>query len=208
MVFVDTAGIKPKRKTVDAVEKIMSIRSLNSLKKADVAILVIDAHEGATHNDQQILRHIIQEGRASVIAANKVDLITGDDLGEVNLDLQDSFHFAKYVPLVFISAAGKTGIGRLMKEVNGVFSQYVKRVKTSELNREMGDSLFTVNIPGSRTPNRAYYITQTSVAPPTFTLFVKNPGNIPESFTRYVTNRLRDAFGFGGCPIRIRYRKK
>jgi GTP-binding protein len=208
IVLVDTAGIKPRSKTVDAVEKIMSIRSIKSIKKSNIAVLVIDASSGATHNDQQIMRRILDEKRGTVIAANKTDLLQGNAISGAIGEINDTFKFAQFVPVVPISATRKRGLKKLMNSLIEVFDQYVKRVKTSELNREAERFLYSVTIPGSRRPNRAYYITQTGTAPPAFTLFVKDPKRVPESFNRYVSNRIRESFNFHGCPLVIKYRQK
>ncbi len=208
IVLVDTAGIRPRRKTADAVEKIMSIRSIDSIKKSNIAVLVIDAGSGVTHNDQQILRYILKENRGAVIAVNKTDLLGEGSLPEALREVSDAFTFASFVPAVPVSALQGKGMRKLLRAVIGVFDQYVKRVKTSELNRKAEKFLYNVTIPGSRRPNRAYYITQTGVAPPSFAVFVKDPGRVPDSFNRYVANRIRENFDFHGSPLVIRYRQK
>lgn len=208
IVLVDTAGIKPKRKTVDAVEKIMSIRSIQSMKRSNIAILVIDAESGVTHNDQQIMRYILKEKKGAVIAVNKVDLLGKDSLRERMLDIADGFAFSSFIPIVQISATRKKGLTQMMNSVIEVFDRYGKRISTSALNREAEKFLYTVTIPGSRRPNRAYYITQTGISPPAFTIFVKDPKRVPESFKRYVSNRIRESFDFQGCPLNINFREK
>lgn len=208
IVLVDSAGIKPRGKTVDPVDKIMSIRSIQSIKSCDIAVLVIDASIGATHNDQQIMRYILEEKKGAVIAANKIDLIKKEAYPDSLRDLSDSFRFSSFVPIVPISATLNKGLKKMMKSVFSVFDRYAKRVKTSDLNREAEKFLYTVSIPGSRRPNRAYYITQTGISPPVFTIFVKDPTRIPESFRRYVSNRIRESFDFKGCPLVITFRQK
>jgi GTP-binding protein len=208
IVLVDSAGIKPRGKTVDPVDKIMSIRSIQSIKSCDIAVLVIDASSGATHNDQQIMRYILEEKKGAVIAANKIDLIKKEAYPDSIQDLSDSFRFSSFVPIVPISATLNKGLKKMMKSVFSVFDRYAKRVRTSDLNREAEKFLYTVSIPGSRRPNRAYYITQTGNSPPAFTIFVKDPARIPESFRRYVSNRIRESFDFKGCPLVITFRQK
>ncbi|NIS74060.1 MAG: GTP-binding protein, partial [Deltaproteobacteria bacterium] len=119
IVLVDTAGIRPRRKTADAVEKIMSIRSIDSIKKSNIAVLVIDAGSGVTHNDQQILRYILKENRGAVIAVNKTDILGEGSLPETLREVSDAFTFASFVPAVPVSALQGKGMRKLLRAVIG-----------------------------------------------------------------------------------------
>lgn len=206
--LVDTPGIRPRRKTADPVDKIMSIRSLKSLKRCDVAILIIEITEGLTRNDLLILRHILNEGRGVVLGANKIDLLTPGIVSEKIDDLSESIPFGNFIPLVPLSAEKGRGTLDLMKQVFKVFIEHRRRIKTSLLNKATEELISPRKIPGTRKMNKVYYMTQTGTSPPAFTLFVSEPQGIPLSFTRFVTNRLRQRFGFAGTPLIIRYRKK
>ncbi len=207
-LFLDTAGIRPRRKTADAVDKITSIRSIKSIRDAQVVVLVLDSTEGATHNDQQILRYIIDEGRGVVVAANKIDALPRGEVPSVLNRIREELAFARFAPVVPVSALEKKGIKELLKEMGGVQAHMRMRIKTSDLNKRVGERVFRASIPGGKRLNRAYYMTQTGTEPPSFTVFVKETENIPESFTRFVTNRIREEFEFRGCPIRVHYRRK
>jgi len=208
IILVDTPGIRPRRKTIDPVDKIMSIRSLKSLKRCDVAILIIDITEGFTRNDLLVLRNILDGGRGVVIGANKIDLLTPGSLAAKLDDLSQSIPFGTFIPLVPLSAEKGMGTLDLMEKVFKVFDEHRRRIQTSLLNRATEELISRTKIPGTRKMNKVFYVTQTGTSPPAFTLFVSEPQGIPLSYTRFVTNRLRQRFGFEGTPLIIRYRKK
>ena len=207
--FIDTAGIRAKRKTETVLEKFSVLKSLDSLKRCDLAVLMIDGPQGLTHQDQQILRYILLEERAVVVAVNKADLWAGEEerrqgirkIGEV----LGYASFAGVVPTV--STTGK-GIPLLFKKIEEAYGSFRNRISTSLLNRKMSTLLSSLPIPTRRGRNRAFYITQVGVTPPSFAVFVKDRQEIPESYTRYLQNNLRDRFGFQGSPIRIVYRER
>ena len=207
--FIDTAGIRAKRKTETVLEKFSVLKSLDSLKRCDLAVLMIDGPQGLTHQDQQILRYILLEERAVVVAVNKADLWAGEEerrqgirkIGEV----LGYASFAGVVPTV--STTGK-GIPLLFKKIEEAYGSFRNRISTSSLNRKVSTLLSSLPIPTRRGRNRAFYITQVGVMPPSFAVFVKDRQEIPESYTRYLQNNLRDRFGFQGSPIRIVYRER
>ncbi|RMG59573.1 MAG: ribosome biogenesis GTPase Der, partial [Deltaproteobacteria bacterium] len=138
-VFLDTAGIRPRRKTTDAVDKITSIRSIKSIGRAHLVVLVVDSTEGVTHNDLQILRYVIDEGRGVVLAANKMDLIKSGEVPSLLSRMEDDLSFARFVPIVPLSAVTGKGVRELIREMKRVHRNFQKRVKTSELNRLVGE---------------------------------------------------------------------
>jgi GTP-binding protein len=207
--FIDTAGIRAKRKTETVLEKFSVLKSLDSLKRCDLAVLMIDGPQGLTHQDQQILRYILLEERAVVVAVNKADLWTGEGerrrgIRKIGKDLGYA-SFAAVVPTV--STTGK-GIPLLFKKIEDAFGSFRNRIPTSSLNRKVSTFLYSVPIPTRQGRNRAFYITQVGVMPPSFAVFVKDRQEVPESYTRYLQNKLRDRFGFQGSPIRIMYRER
>jgi GTP-binding protein len=208
IVLVDTAGIKPKMKTPDPVDKIMSIRSIRGLKRSQISILTVDSTIGLTHHDLQILRYIIDEGNGAIIAANKIDLLGVEELAEFLEDMKEARRFASYVPIIAVSALKEKGLIPLKGSILEVGIARSSIVKTSALNKACSVWFERVSIPRSRRGNRVLYMTQTGYSPPVFSLFVKDPRNIPDSFTRFVIRKIRDNFGFSGAPISIRYRKK
>jgi GTP-binding protein len=208
-LFIDTAGIRAKRKTDTVLEKFSVLKSLDSIRRCDLAVLLVDAAEGLTHQDQQILRYVLDEERAVAVAVNKADLVDPAVLsGEVVAGIREGLGYATFAPVLPISAAKGKGIARLFKAIREGCESYRHRVPTGVLNREAQSYLFSMPIPSSKGRNRALYITQTGTAPPSFTVFVKDREGIPDSFTRFLSNRIRERFGFGGTPLRISYRER
>jgi len=208
-LLIDTAGIRAKRKTETVIEKISVIKSLDSLKRCDLAVLLIDASEGLSHQDQQVLRYILNEERAVVIAANKIDLLQNEEEQRKRLrEIQEGLNYASFAPVVQTTATTGKGIPALFRKIDDALANFTMRASTGRLNRMAQAFLFAVPIPSQRGRNRAFYITQVGIAPPTFAVFVKERRGIPDSYTRYLQNSIRDRFGFEGSPIRIVYREK
>ena len=207
--FIDTAGIRAKRKTETVLEKFSVLKSLDSLKRCDLAVLMIDGPEGLTHQDQQILRYILLEERAVVVTANKVDLWAGEEERRQGIRrIREGLGYASFAAVVpTVSVTGK-GIPLLFKKIEEAFGSFQNRVTTSSLNRKVSTFLYSLPIPTRKGRNRAFYITQVGVMPPSFAVFVKDREGVPDSYTRYLQNKLRDRFGFQGSPIRIMYRER
>jgi len=207
--FIDTAGIRAKRKTETVLEKFSVIKSLDALRRCDVAVLMMDGPGGLSHQDKQILRYILLEERAVVVAANKADLWAGEEERRQGIrKIQEELGYASFAAVVPTDAVKGKGIPLLFKKIEEAFGSFQKRVSTSALNRMVAPLLYTVPIPSRKGRNRPFYITQVGVMPPSFTLFVKDRDGIPDSYTRYLQNKIRDRFGFQGSPIRIVYRER
>lgn len=208
-LLIDTAGIRARRKTEDAIEKFSVLKSLESIRRCDLAVLMIDGPEGVTHQDRQILRYILDEERAVVVAANKADRWESDERQRGGLRaIQEALGHAVFAAVVPTVATSGRGFPLLFQRVGEAFGNFRKRVPTSVLNRMAETAVWPVPIPSRRGGNRAFYMTQVGVMPPSFAVFVKDRVGIPESYTRYLQNRIRDRFGFAGSPIRIMYREK
>lgn len=208
-IFIDTAGIRPRRKTEGAVEKFSVLKSLDSIKRCDVAVFLVDGPEGVTHQDRQILRYILDEERAVVAAANKIDRWESEESLRAGLRaIQDALGHAAFAAVAPIVATTGRGIPLLFRKIEEAYGSFRKRVPTAVLNRMAETAVWPVPIPSKRGGNRAFYMTQVGVMPPSFAVFVKNRMGIPESYTRYLQNRIRDRFGFAGSPIRILYRER
>ena len=207
--FIDTAGIRAKRKTETVLEKFSVLKSLDSLKRCDLAVLMIDGPQGLTHQDQQILRYILLEERAVVVAVNKADLWAGEEERRQEIrKIGEGLGYASFAAVVpTVSTTGK-GIPLLFKKIEEAYGSFRNRISTSSLNRKVSTLLSSLPIPTRRGRNRAFYITQVGVMPPSFAVFVKDRQGVPESYTRYLQNNLRDRFGFPGSPIRIVYRER
>ncbi len=208
-ILIDTAGIRAKRKTENVLEKISVLKSLDSLKRCDLAVLMISGPEGLTHQDQQILRYILNEERAVIVAANKSDLWKGEGERRAGIrSIQEGLGYAAFAAVVPLASVTGKGIPLLFKKIDEAFENFRTRVPTPLLNRMAQASVYSVPIPSRQGRNRAFYMTQIGVMPPSFAVFVKERAGIPESFTRYLQNRIRDRFGFHGSPIRLVYREK
>lgn len=208
-LLIDTAGIRPRRKTGNAIEKFSVLKSLESIRRCDVAILVLDGPAGVTHQDRQILRYILDEERAVVAAANKADLWGSEESRALGLRaIREGLGHAAFAPVVPLVATTGRGVPLLFQRVAEAYGSFGKRVPTPVLNRMAEASVWPMPIPSRKGRNRAFYLTQVGVKPPSFAVFVKNRTGIPESYTRYLQNRIRERFGFEGSPIRIMYREK
>lgn len=208
-VLIDTAGIRPRRKTEDPIEKFSVLKSLESIRRCDVAVLMIDGPAGVTHQDKQILRHILDEDRAVVVAANKADLWANDESRRAGLRaVQEGLGHVTFAGVVPLVATTGRGVPLLFRKIDEAFASFRKRVPTPALNRMAEATVWPVPIPSRRGGNRALYMTQVGTMPPSFAVFVKDRAGIPESYTRYLQARIRDRFGFAGSPIRILYRER
>lgn len=207
--FIDTAGIRAKRKTASVLEKVSVIKSLDTLKRCDVAVVMTDGPAGLTHQDRQILRYVLLEERAVVVVANKADLWSGEEERRQGLRaIREDLAYASFAAVVPTVAVTGKGLPMLFKKIDEAFGSFRHRIPTSTINRKVSPFLYSVPIPSRKGRNRAYYIAQVGVTPPSFTVFLKDREGIPESYTRYLENKIRDRFGFKGSPIRILYRER
>jgi GTP-binding protein len=203
-ILVDTAGIRRKAKIDEEVEKIAVTMALSQIERSHVAVLVIDSAIGPAEQDARIAGKIEEAGRALVIALNKSDLITGEarkkELRELS---EENFHFLTWAPTVMLSAQRGDGVDRLFDLVNQVAEQHTRRIPTAQLNRFFAEVIEEMPPPVHRGREvRIHYITQGAVRPPTFIVWANQDGLSP-SYKRFITNRLRETYGFRGTPIRI-----
>jgi len=211
-IIVDTAGIRKKSKVDYGVEKFAVDRAIRSIRDCDVALLVIDAKEGISEQDKKISSIITEAGKGIIVAVNKWDLIEDKKANTINKfekELSAQIPFLSYAPKIFISAVTKQRLGQIFEESTKVYEQCVKRVSTGLLNKVINEA-YALNPPTSFKGKRLkiYYMTQASTQPPTFVLFVNNEELLKDSYKRYLENKLREAFGFFGTPIRISVRQR
>jgi GTP-binding protein len=211
-VFIDTAGIRRKGKVAkegSAVESLSVLAAIRSIERSHVVIMLCDASEGVAEQDAKILGLAEERGRAMIVVLNKMDLLSRTDAGKAEENARDKLTFAPYVPVVRLSAKTGRGVGELMATVDRVHGDFLKRVGTGELNRFFEAVLEQRPPPtqGGRAP-RLYYVTQASVAPPTFVAMTNAPDSIHFSYRRFVINQLRKQFGFEGVPIRVHYKER
>ena len=211
-ILVDTAGIRKKAKVDWGVEKFAVARAIKAIRDCDVAVLVIDATDGLTDQDKKIASIVIEAGKGMIVAVNKWDLIENKQSSAINKfekEIEQQAPFLHYVPKIFISAVTKQRLVSIYKETNKVWEQCTKKVSTSVLNKVISDAYAMV--PPDTIKNKRlkiYYTTQVKVAPPSFVFFVNKEDLMKDSYKRYLENKLREAFGFFGTPIRLMVREK
>lgn len=212
ILLTDTAGMRKSGRIDDSLERFSVSDTKNAIDFAEVVILVLDANLPMEKQDLIIASRVIDEGRALIIALNKWDDVDNQKqvLNDIKEKMVTSLQQVKGVPVLTISAKTGYGLDRLMSEVFTIYSLWNKRVPTHKMNtflREMTEAHPTpIAKNGRRIPMK--YITQVSARPPTFAIFSSNPDELPESYLRYLSNGLRDRFGFVGVPIRIHMRKR
>jgi GTP-binding protein len=185
------------------------MRSLRALKRADVALLLVDAVEGITAQDTHIAGMIQEEGAATIVLVNKWDAVEKDSftLNEVTATVRQALNFMPYVPLLFISAATGQRVHQILPLVKEVEEARYIRIPTGELNRLLREALAKQPPPGRHgKPLRFYYATQVAVAPPAFVFFVNDPTLVHFSYERYLENQIRTHYPFAGSPMKLYFR--
>jgi GTP-binding protein len=198
--FVDTAGMRRKSRTEDGTEYFAMVRALAALDLADVVLLVIDATEGVTHQDQRLAERIGASGSPVVVIMNKWELVATEDRPMILADVDDRLAFLGESPVVKVSARTGMGVHRILPALRKAVEAYHRRIPTGELNRAMRSIQVAHPPPGSR----IRYAVQGAIDPPTFTLFATRRLNA--TYLRYVERKLREEFGLGPTPIKIRVR--
>jgi GTP-binding protein len=208
-VFVDTAGIRRRSKVDRGVEAISVMRALRAISRAEVVVLLCDATAGVAEQDARLVGLCCDRGRAIVVALNKVDLLSGHERKQVIEAARDALRFAPWLAILEVSAKGKTGLSRLMRQVALAAENFHRRVSTSELNRFFEQVLEHRPPPaaGRQTP-RIFYVTQARAAPPQFVAMCNAAAAIPQNYRRFVINQLRSAFGFDSVPLAVYYRER
>ena len=210
-VFIDTAGLRRKNKIKEELERFMIIRTVSAVERADVAVLLIDAKEGVTEQDAKIIGIAHERGKAVIIAVNKWDAIEKDDktIYRFTEKIRQTLSFIPYAEIIFISALTGQRIGKLYETIDIVAENHALRVATGVLNEIMTEAVAMQQPPADKGKRlRLYYITQVSVKPPTFVIFVNDKELMHFSYTRYIENKIREAFGFGGTSIKFIIRER
>jgi len=208
--LIDTAGLRKQAKIEASIEKQATRDTLSAIRFAEVAVLVIDATQGLERQDLAIARMIAEEGRAMILAVNKWDLVIKhkETLTAITERIEGSLPQLAGLAPVTLSAQTGTGFDKLMPAVTGAYEAWNRRVPTAALNRMLGRAQErhpTPLVSGRRLKLR--YLTQVNTRPPSFALFASKPGELPESWTRYLVNLLREQFALPGVPIRVMLRK-
>ncbi len=210
--LIDTAGIR-RRKSVDYGPEFFGInRSFKAIQRSDVCVLVIDALDGVTEQDQRLAGRIEQEGRACLVVVNKWDAVEKDSytMPIMEKELRSKLYFLNWADMLFVSALMKQRIHPIFRFASLAVDQHRRRVPTSVVNEVITDALSWRSPPTSRggRQGRLYYATQVASSPPSFTLFVNEPKLFGDSYRRYLERQLRDGLGFKGTPIKLFWRGK
>lgn len=211
-LFIDTAGIRRRSKIVDRVEKYSVIKAFRSIDRADIVIVLLDAVEGVTDQDARIAGYAYEKGRGVILALNKWDLVPKDSrtAHDHTIRVRESLRYLDHAPVITISALQGTRAPKLFGLIEDLYAKYTKRVPTAELNKFM-DGVIESNPPGMHRKTKRikiYYASQVRTKPATFAFFANYPESIHFSYKRFLENRLREAFDFGGAPIRLLFRKR
>ncbi|MBW2185114.1 MAG: ribosome biogenesis GTPase Der [Deltaproteobacteria bacterium] len=209
--LIDTAGIRRKGRVSQKLEKYSIIQALKGMDRAHVVLLVIDAEEGITEQDLTIAGYAFDRGRAIILVVNKWDTVIKDNhtLKKFTEEVRMQFKFLPFAPVMFVSALTGQRVAKIMDTVEDVAEHFNRKVSTAQLNQvmnaaELGHQPALYH--GKRV--KFFYITQTAVRPPTFTIFVNKEKGVHFSYRRYMANKIREPFKFTGCPIRINYRDR
>ena len=209
--IIDTAGLRRKNKIKEELERYSIIRTVTAVERADVVLVVIDATEGVTEQDAKIAGIAHERGKGIIIVVNKWDIVEKDGrtMQEYRKDLQRDLIFMTYAPSLFISAKTGLRVSNLYELINYVNEQQCMRIKTGMLNDILAEATAKVQPPSDKGKRlKIYYMTQISVAPPTFVIFCNSEELFHFSYRRYIENCLRDTFGFEGTPIKLVIRQK
>ena len=212
-VLIDTAGLRRKSKIKEELERFMIVRTVAAVERADVVVLVIDAEEGVTEQDAKIAGVAHERGKGMIIAVNKWDAVEKDDktMNVFTKKVRDTLSFMPYAEMLFVSAKTGQRLPKLFEAIDMVMENHALRVQTGVLNEIMTEAVAMQQPPTDKGKRlKLFYITQVSVKPPTFVIFVNDKELMHFSYTRYIENRIRDAFGFRGTPLHfiIRERKE
>ncbi|MFY9586354.1 MAG: ribosome biogenesis GTPase Der [Actinomycetota bacterium] len=205
--FVDTAGIRKRVRTATGPEYYGLVRSLRAVDEADVAVIVIDASEGPTEQDQKIAQRVAEAGRAAIVVLNKWDLVDEEQRGFLERDVEDRLRFVAWAPVLRTSAKTGRGVDKLLPAIRKVRETWEQRVPTGKLNAWLGQVADRIPLSSRGTkPTRLKYATMARTRPPEVVVFSTGP--VSDQAVRALERRLRDSFGFEGTPIRVVVRQR
>jgi GTP-binding protein len=209
VILIDTAGIRRRGRWGVGVERYSVIRALRAIGEADIALLVLDATEPVTAQDKHIAGYIQEAAKGVVLIVNKWDLVHSQRVTEYERHIRRELRFLSYAPVLYISARFGEGVDRVMPQAFEVYQERLKRPATSQINGVVEEAVASHPLPRKGTKQlKVFYATQTGVSPPTLVFFVNDAKLVHFSYRRYLENRLRQAFGFGGTPLRLIFKTR
>jgi len=210
-VLIDTAGIRRRSRITEDIEYYSIIRSFDSIRRCDVAVVIMDAVEGLTDQDKRIIEEVIKRKKGIILAVNKWDLVDKDTKTAQHYEknIFDELRGEKFIPVIFISALKKQRLFRTIELVKSVCEERKKRIQTRELNRFL-EQIVSANSPPDfgKHPVKINYCTQVKTAPPVFTFFTNFPEGIKANYKKYIENKLREQYGFFGVPLTLVIKRK
>ncbi|UCG61943.1 MAG: ribosome biogenesis GTPase Der [Candidatus Zixiibacteriota bacterium] len=210
-VLIDTAGLRRKYKVHENIEFYTNLRADRAIESCDVAVVLIDATEGVSVQDQRIMAKVISVRRPAVLAVNKWDLVEKDQkaVEEFGRSLKELLKRFARMPVVYVSALTGKGVTKVLPVVRKVYAENRRRVATTDLNDFLQAAVARKHPPARQGKFiKLYYLTQSEIAPPTFVFFCNYPDLIDKTYITYLNNQLRASFGFDGVPIRLKFKKK
>ena len=211
LILIDTAGLKKRKRTSESLDFLSALRTLKSLDRADVAIIVVDAHGGVDHQDLHIVETTLERKLGALIAVNKWDLVEKTEKTAIAYEqaIRQKLGMYDYLPMVFISALTKQRVSKTIDLSLEVYEERGKRVSTSRLNdRLLADIKRTPPLSKSPKEIKIKYITQLKSDPPVIAFFTNEPTLVPESYKRFLSKKIREHFGFRGIPLTLTFKKK
>lgn len=210
-VLIDTAGLRRKNRVNENIEKYSVLRTLSAIERADVCLIMIDATEGVTEQDTKVAGFAHEAGRACIIVVNKWDLVAKDNSThkEYEKNVKNALAYLNYAPIIFVSTVTKQRLFKLIEMIDMVANEHAKRVSTGILNDVLNEAILMNQPPSDKGKRlKIFYMTQASVKPPTFVVFVNDKELAHFSYMRYLENQLRKNFEFTGTPIQFIIREK
>ena len=210
-VLIDTAGLRKKKKVTEAIEKYSIIRTVAAVERADIILIMIDAEEGITEQDTKIAVIAHEAGKGCMVVVNKWDAIEKDDktMNKYLKNITNTLAYMQYAPCMFISALTGQRVPKLFEMINAISQNQTRRISTGVLNDVLYEATAMNQPPSDKGKAlKIFYMTQVSIKPPTFVIFVNDKELMHFSYLRYIENQMREAFGFKGTPVRFIVREK
>jgi GTPase len=210
-LLIDTAGIRRKSKISFSVERHSVFRAVRSMERADIALLIIDAEEGPTHQDARLAELISDKGRACIVLLNKWDLVPGEIAETANIEgiLKDRLLAVSYAPILIISALTGRGVEKIFGKIDAVYENFSRRIPTKSLNNFLKRTIKKTPPPMYKGKDiKFYYISQPLTKQPTFVIFTNEIKGVPENYRRFLESRMREEFPLEGTPVKILFRSE
>jgi GTP-binding protein len=209
VLLIDTAGIRRRGRVKAGIEQYSVARTFRAIDRAEVALLILDATEMVTSQDTHIAGYIQEAAKGIIIIANKWDLVENKDTASWNKAVKNEFKFASYAPILYTSAKTGQGVDKIMPQAIQVYRERLKRLPTAAVNNVIQQAVAAHNRPSTQGKQlKIFYATQAEANPPTFVFFTNDANLVHFSYRRFLENQLRQAFGFNGTPIRLKFRTR